>query len=127
MLNFRERHLARSMETLLPEQIDALAFGVIRLDPDGKVVLYSRTEALQSGYDDRPALDRIFFTDVAPCMNNGYFRGRIDRARAAGTLDIEFIFIGDFSDQQRELTVRVQSASDGGTWIFIQRETVGRR
>lgn len=127
MLSFHEPRLARRVETLLPEQIDALPFGAVRLDPNGKVLLYSRSEALQSGYGDRTAVGRLFFTDVAPCMNCGYFKGRIDRARATGTLDIEFTFIGDFSDQQRELTVRVQSASDGGMWIFIQRDTVGGR
>jgi hypothetical protein len=54
-------------------------------------------------------------------MNNEYFKGRIDRARANGTLDIRFSFTGDFNDKDRELNVRVQSAADGGTWVFIHR------
>ena len=33
-----------------------------------------------------------------------------------------FGWIGDFSDCSRELRVRIQPASDGGCWIFIQRE-----
>jgi len=54
-------------------------------------------------------------------MNNAKFRGRIDRALAAGTLDITFSFIGDFNDPNRELDVRVQSATNGGYWIFMRR------
>ena len=55
-------------------------------------------------------------------MDNGYFKGKIDAARASGALDIEFTFVGDFSDRSRELTVRVQSAKDGGTWICHKRD-----
>lgn len=46
---------------------------------------------------------------------------RIDEARRAGTLDIAFEQIGDFDDADRELHVRVISASSGGVWGFLQR------
>ena len=32
-----------------------------------------------------------------------------------------FSFIGDFNDPNRELDVRVQSATNGGYWIFMRR------
>jgi photoactive yellow protein len=119
--DFETPRLAEAVEALTQAQIDVLPFGVIGLDPQGVVRLYSKTEATMSGWGTRPTLVRDFFTDVAPCMNNDYFRGRIDKARAAGKLDIRFTFVGDFSDRNRELTVRVQSAKDGGTWIFHKR------
>ena len=40
----------------------------------------------------------------------------------SGTLDLEFSHIGDFEDRERELTVRVQSAFDGGYWVFMRRD-----
>ena len=40
-------------------------------------------------------------------MGKPNFRGRIERALAAGSLDLEFTHVGDFSDRDRELTVRV--------------------
>jgi hypothetical protein len=55
-------------------------------------------------------------------MNNAAFRGRIERALAAGHLDITFSHTGDFDDKAKELTVRVQSATGGGCWIFMKRE-----
>jgi hypothetical protein len=54
-------------------------------------------------------------------MANECFRGRIEAARVRGTLDIAFSWIGDFADRGREMRVRIQSASDGGVWIFMQR------
>lgn len=55
-------------------------------------------------------------------MDTPGFRGRIERARASGRLDLEFGYVGDFADRERELTVRVQPSSDGGIWIFLRRE-----
>ena len=123
-LEFDTPRLAAAVEALSADAIDRLPFGVIGLDPSGKVRVYSKTEARQSGMKERPVLNRVFFLDVAPCMDNDYCKGRIERARAAGTLDIAFTFIGDFSDRNRQLSVRVQSAADGGLWIFHKRDGV---
>lgn len=55
-------------------------------------------------------------------MDNDHYRGRIDGALARGTLDLELSHIGDFEDRERELTMRIQSAEDGGYWIYMRRE-----
>lgn len=118
---FEATRLAEAVEALSPDQIDELTFGVILLDTANNVRIHNRTERESSGYRDRPNVGRLFFTDVAPCMNNPQFKGRIDAARKAGQLDISFSYVGDFGDHNRELNVRVQSAADGGVWIFIKR------
>lgn len=114
--------LARAIEALPPSVVDDLPFGAIRLGVDGTVAYYSAAERRLSGsgLHDRIGLD--FFGRVAPCMDNPDFRGRVERASAAGTLDLEFTHIGDFEDRDRELTVRIQPASVGGYWIFLRRE-----
>jgi photoactive yellow protein len=114
--------LAEVVERLPKEAIDALPFGAIRLDESGQVTFYSAAEAKLSGYGSRPALGKAFFVEMAPCMDTPAFRGRIERAKAVGKYDLEFGWVGDFSDRSRELRVRIQPASDGGCWIFIQRE-----
>jgi hypothetical protein len=55
-------------------------------------------------------------------MDHPRFRGRIDRALAEGKLDVEFGWTGDFEDAARTLRVRVQSATGGGCWIFMERD-----
>ena len=102
------------MEALDADQIDALPFGAIRLDAARHVTFYSQAERRLSGSCDAPRLGLDFFHDIAPRMNNDHYRDRIDQAMARGTLDLEFTHIGDFEDRDRELTVRVQSADDGG-------------
>ena len=113
--------LARCVETMSADEIDQLSFGVIKLDRNGTVLFYSKAEAQQSGRGALATVGLKFFTEVAPCMNNPAFRGRIENAIARGTLDAEFSHIGDFSDRNRELQVRAQSATDGGVWLFHRR------
>jgi photoactive yellow protein len=120
-LDLADEGLPRTVERLSIEALNALPFGVIRLDPTGRVTFFSRTESKQSGFGDRNALGRNFFTDLAPCMGSDAFQRRIDQALAAGTLDLTFEQIGDFDDAERELRVRVASATGGGQWVFIQR------
>jgi photoactive yellow protein len=119
--DFATPALAVAVEQLPREVIDTLPFGAIHLDRDGVVAFYSEAERRLSGYR-KEVLARPFFTEIAPCMNNAAFKGRIERALAAGTLDIAFDHIGDFDDSAKMLRVRVQSAIGGGCWIFMQRE-----
>lgn len=116
-----DERLLERVEELSFQAIDALPFGVVRLDPAGKVTYFSRTEAEQSGFGDRRAIGRDFFTEMAPCLGSPEFLQRIAAARRAGTLDITFEQVGDFDDANRELRVRVKSATGGGLWVFLQR------
>jgi photoactive yellow protein len=113
--------LREYVEQLPLEALHALPFGVIRLDEAGRVRFFSKTEAEQSGFGDRRAIGRDFFTQMAPCLGTPDFLRRIERARQAGTLDIMFEQVGDFDDAERLLRVRVKSASGGGLWLFIER------
>jgi photoactive yellow protein len=109
------------VEALAPSAIDELPFGVVRLDASGKVVFFSRTEARQSGFGDRVAVGRRFFTELAPCMGNPEFMRRVEQGQLARELDITFEQVGDFDDAERELQVRMISASANGLWVFLQR------
>ncbi len=118
--DFLDPNLAVTIEKLSPEVVDALLFGAIRLNEQGTVQFYSESERRLSGYTET-TLGRSFFAEIAPCMDDVNFRGRIDNALRAGKVNISFTHVGDFDDATKVLDVRVQSASDGGCWIFIKR------
>jgi photoactive yellow protein len=118
--DFDTPNLAEAVEALPAHKLDDLPFGVVCLDAQGIVRVYNKTRAEQGGRGVMPTKGLSYFADVAPCLDNGYFKGRIEKARAAGVLDLSFSFIGDFSDRNREIAVRAQPAKDGGTWIFIK-------
>ena len=118
---FDDDMLASGLDRLDADALHALPFGVIRLDADGAVAFYSSTEARQSGRGDLQTVGLDFYGSVAPCMANDDFRGRIERHREQGSLDIEIGHTGDFSDRHRLLRVRAMSAENGGVWLAIQR------
>jgi photoactive yellow protein len=119
--DFDAPDLASRVEALAPADIDALPFGTLRVDAGGQVSLYSRREAQLSGRDHRPTVGLGFFTDIAPCMDTPLVRGRIERALAAGTLDVRMRHVGDFADRGRTLELRALSATGGGFWLFLRR------
>ena len=114
--------LAREVESLTDAERHSLPYGVIKLDPSGTVCFYSETEARNSGRKKRPTVGLAFFTDVAPCMNTPQMRGRIEAAQRGGIVDVEIGWVGDFDDDDGEITIRAVSASDGGLWLFMQRD-----
>jgi photoactive yellow protein len=121
-LPFEVPDLARRVEAMSREERDALPYGVIKLDPRGLVDVYSRTEATLSGRKNRQTVGLDFFAQVAPCMASPDMRGRIEAAKARGSVDIEIGWIGDFDDPDGEIRIRVMSAADGGLWLFMDRE-----
>ena len=121
IVTFDSAQLAAMVERLPLSSVDELPFGAVHLDANGTVLFFSKREAELSGLRDRPVTGLNFFHDVAPCMNNPKFKGRVDAAVAVGRLDLEFNHTGDFADRNRTLHVRAQSGSDGSIWLFLAR------
>jgi photoactive yellow protein len=113
-------NLAAVVEGLSPSEIDRLSFGVIQIDREGTVLLYSQTEARQSGYNKIPTGENLY--EVSNCFASDDFRGRIMRAMEKGPVDLEFGWKGDFADPARDLRFRIQSSGTKGLWVFIERD-----
>nr|WP_321983405.1 hypothetical protein [uncultured Lichenicoccus sp.] len=110
--------LVAVVEAMTQAEIDTLPFGAVRLDANGMVTSYSEVERQESRSGDRARVGRNFFTEVAPCLDTPAFRGRIEQARRRGGVDIEYNYVYDFPEGEREVTVRVLSASNGEFWMF---------
>jgi photoactive yellow protein len=119
-IDFNAPDIAAQAEEARQSDLDALPYGVIKLDRRGIVKFYSATEARLSGHGMTPLGQNLF--DVAQCPNREELRARVMRAMENAPVDLELGWIGDFSDPMRELRIRVQSARDGGVWMFIERD-----
>lgn len=119
-VDFDAPDLAEQLERLSEADIDALPFGVIRLDRSFKVLIFSKTEARLSGFGRQPVGE--YFFDFAHKLGSENFRGRIEQAMADGHVDLDIGWVGDFDNARRDLRIRVQSASDGGVWLCIDRD-----
>ena len=119
-IDFDAPDLAARAERASLFELDHLPFGVIRIDRDGTVQFYSATEARLSGYGEIPLGKNLFA--ISRCFGGEEFRGRVARAADAGPVDFEIAWPGDYNDPKRELRIRVQSAANGGLWLFIERD-----
>ena len=119
-VDFEAPDLAARVERLSPSQIDQLPFGAILLDGEGIVLFYSAAERRLSGYPG-VAVGKNFF-EIARCFGKVDLRAQIMRAQEVGAVDLEFALAGDYDDATREVRARVQSAHQGGVWLFLQRD-----
>ena len=116
---FDAPNLAAQVEALSQDGIDRLPFGVVLLDPHFTVQYYNATESRLSGYG-KP-LGQNFF-EISESPNKGELEARIRHAMEAGPVDLEFSWMGGKGASLRELRMRIQSASRGGVWMFIERD-----
>jgi photoactive yellow protein len=119
---FDDPALAQRADALSQAELDRLPFGVLKLDGDGRIVGYNRTEQEIAGVEMGGYLDRSLFTDLAPCMDVPGFRGRFQEGLKRGRLNFEFAFETNADPRARHLQVRMLDAAVPGTyWIFIKR------
>ncbi len=119
-IDFDAPDLAARIEQLSETEIDRLPFGVVRLDPEGLILLYSATQARQSGYGSQPI--GLKFFEIARCAGKNDVHARIVRAQEEGHVDLEFALPGKHGEPARGVRLRVQSARQGGVWMFTQRD-----
>lgn len=102
-------------------ELDALPFGAIRLDREGKILSYNVTESKLTGRDPKRVIGRNFFTDVAPCTNVQSFAGVFREGVAKGELHTIFPYRFDFQMAPRDVTVTLfYSAQTGSAWVFVR-------
>jgi photoactive yellow protein len=118
MENVRDLEKIDRMST---EELDALPFGAIRLDKDGKILAYNMTESKLTGRDPKRVIGRNFFTDVAPCTNVQTFAGRFREGVAKGDMHVIFPYRFDFEMAPRDVTVTLFYSQQTSTaWVFVR-------
>jgi photoactive yellow protein len=103
-------------------EIDALPFGVVKVDDTGVIRLYNRYEADLGGIEPTAAEGRNFFAEVAICTNNNLFLGAFRRGVASGDLDLMFPYTFTYKMKPTNVKVHMHRDADSGTnWILVQR------
>jgi photoactive yellow protein len=101
---------------------DSCDFGVIKLDDTGKVVMVNRYQS-ELGCVPVPNFEgKHYFTQIAPCTNNGLFYGTFRKGVAANSLNVSFPYT--FTFKLKPTNVRVHMYRDPASktnWVFCQR------
>jgi photoactive yellow protein len=112
----------REITHLSHEELDALPFGVIKVDKTGVVLAYNATEARLAGRTPSEVIGRHFFTEIAPCTNVPSFAERFHRGIERGQLRDVFPFTFPFPSGAVLVTVTLIYESNAEhAWIFVDR------
>lgn len=120
--SFVPPELFSSLASLTRNDIDPLDFGVIKLDDNGKVLLVNRYQSDLGGVPVPNFEGKIYFTQIAPCTNNGLFFGSFRKGVAANNLNLAFPYT--FTFKMKPTNVRVHMYRDPVSrtnWVFCQR------
>lgn len=113
-------HRLRTLQGLSREQLDDLPYGVIRVDRDGLVLAYNRTEADLAGKVADDVVGRNFFTDVAPCTDVREFSGRFRQAFERGEMRESFPFVFQLATGPLYVTISFcRAPGEDSAWILV--------
>lgn len=103
--------------------LNALPYGVIGIDADGKACRYSDYEAEMAGFDPRDVLGRHFFEEIGVCMNNGLVARRFADAQLKNEpLDALIDYVIAFRSRRTPVKMRLLSSPSSPTrYLLIQR------
>jgi len=119
---FVPAELFRMLGSLSRADADACDFGVIRLDDAGKVVMVNRYQSDLGGVPVPQFEGKHYFTQIAPCTNNGLFYGTFKKGVAAGQLNVTFAYTFTFKMKPTNVRVHMYRDSASGTnWVFVAR------
>jgi photoactive yellow protein len=94
----------------IPDSIkNGLPFGLVKLDPTGRILEYNMTEGQISGVDPKWAVGRNFFDEVAVCTKTAAFYGRFVEGVRKGFVNAVFDYT--FDHRQEAMRVRVHMVS----------------
>ncbi len=112
-----------SLETLGAADADTLnafPFGIIGFGPDAIVTVYNDVESTSAGLKPKSVLERHFFAEVAPCMNNFMVAQRFEDEPQ---LDVIIPYVLTLRMRPTPVRLRLLKAPDNGSrFILVDRK-----
>jgi len=119
MNEFSEPGLIDKLELLCDAELDALDFGVIKMDLEGRIVSFNRCESEAVGLSRERVLTRNFFAQIGPCTDNALVAGRF---RGAVELDAELDYVFALRMQHTPVRLRLlKSARAASMYLLVRR------
>jgi photoactive yellow protein len=121
-VSFGSTDIENSLTDLDDDDLDQLAFGVVKLDASGRVISYNAAEGDIVGRDPRAMKGKNFFSDIAPCTNTPEFRGKFDDGIKNNNLNAMFDYEFDYQMAPTRVKIHMKKGMmQGEYWIFVKR------
>ena len=114
-------HEPQGIDSLTEDDFDALPFGAIKLDTDGRILKYNLYESKLAERDQKEVIGKNFFTEVAPCTNVQEFAGRYRQGMSERNLDTTFPYRFLFPKRVVDVEITLILNADGeSAWVFVK-------
>jgi photoactive yellow protein len=121
-VSFGSTDIENSLTDMNDDDLDQLAFGVVKLDASGRVISYNAAEGDIVGRDPRAMKGKSFFTDIAPCTNTPEFKGKFDEGIKNNNLNVMFDYEFDYQMAPTRVKIHMKKGMVSGEyWIFVKR------
>ncbi|MCW7492595.1 PAS domain-containing protein [Leptospira sp. 2 VSF19] len=121
MSKFIDTNTFGKLGTLTQTDADAAPFGIVKVDNNGKILLYNKYESELANVPIQTAVGKNFFTEVAICTNNRIFYGRFKEGMVTGDLDIAFNYVFTYKMKPTNVVIHLYHDKSSDTnWIFVK-------
>jgi photoactive yellow protein len=118
-VDISDRGLLEQLAVATDAELDAMPFGVIKLDRDARVLAYNAYEVAATGLSRECVLGRAFFAEIGPCMNNALVAQRL---ALEAELDVELDYLFTLHMKLAPVRLRLlQSARVPVCFILVRR------
>ncbi|MDZ4726596.1 MAG: photoactive yellow protein [Leptospira sp.] len=121
MTSFIEPTFLGKLKSLSQEEADSENFGIVKVDENGKILLYNKFESELANVPISTAVGRNFFTEIAICTNNRLFYGKFKDGILKKEMDATFSYV--FTYKMKPTNVMIQLYKDkvsNTNWIFVK-------
>lgn len=122
-MSFIDETIVTKLTHLTRDDVDTLDYGAVKVDNEGKILLYNRYESELAGVAPSSAEGKNFFKEIAPCTNNKLFYGKFQKGVDAGELNLAFNYTFTYKMKPTNVSVQmVKSDGEDGNWIFVKKK-----
>lgn len=112
------------LDTMPAQQLDALPYGIIKLDEAGTILEYNMTESDITGRSPVDVIGKNFFVEVAPCTKTPAFYGKFEEGFQKQFLNTVFDYLFDYNMTPVRVKVHMVYAKanqTGYVWVIVKR------
>jgi len=122
-MSFVTPDILSRLSNLSRNDADNATFGIVKVDNNGKILLYNRYESELAGVASAAAEGKNFFTEIAPCTNNKLFFGKFKTGVEAGELNTAFNYTFTYKMKPTNVSILLlHDKSSKTNWVFVTKK-----